>query len=171
MDPLTAVTILKTVGVFDWFKSKFGDSPTATVAKKVIDTAVTLSGARDGKEAIKLLYENQELSESVAAQVKADEMEMTKLMLDDVKSARAMYVDTGHEQANRVSDTVMRYNLPMIIALVLANVAALLYIKDTALAVAVGNLIGASIQAAWAERQQVLGFFLGSSLGSLLKNK
>jgi hypothetical protein len=171
MDPLTAVTILKSVGVFDWFKSKFGDSPTATVAKKVVDTAALLSGAKNGAEAIKLLAEDQKLAATVAEGIKAEESVLVRLMLDDVKDARHMYIETGHTQANKVADQIMTWNLPMIVALICANIGALVYITDTAMAVAVGNLIGASIQAAWAERQQVAGFFLGSSLGSMMKNK
>jgi arginine repressor len=137
----------------------------------VVDTAVMLSGAKNGADAIQIIKENQQLSAAVAKGIQADEMELVQLMLDDIKDARRMYIETGHGQANKVSDQIMTWSLPVIVALIAANIAALVFIKETAMAVAVGNLIGASIQAAWAERQQVAGFFLGSSLGSLIKNK
>ena len=58
----------------------------------------------------------------------------------------------------------------MVGLLVGANALALCFIKEATIAVAVGNVIGASIQALWNERQQVIGFFFGSSLGSKMKD-
>jgi hypothetical protein len=159
--------IADATGLTDWIAGKFGDS--APVAKKVIETAMAISGAQSPQDAIKILSQDQVKAAECKAAIEAQEMELIKLAYDDLKSARTMYQNTGHDQADKIAESVIRYNLPMVGLLVCANALALCFIKEATIAVAVGNVIGASIQALWNERQQVIGFFFGSSFGSQKK--
>lgn len=170
MEPVTAIAILNSVGVFDWIKSKFGDSPTASVAKKIVDTAVKVSGAKNEADVVQVLNADPVKAAQVAEAIRNDEMELTRLAFSDLQSARNMYSTTGHDQSDKIAEAVIRYNLPMVGLLVVANALALYFIKEATIAVAVGNVIGASVQALWNERQQVIGFFFGSSLGSKMKD-
>lgn len=161
--------IADATGLTNWIASKFGDS--APVAKAVIDTAVKVSGAQSAQDVVDILSRDSVKAAEVKAAIEAQEMQLIQLAYDDLKSARSMYQSTGHEQANYISTQVIRYNLPMVGLLVIANALALYFIKEATIAVAVGNVIGASVQALWNERQQVIGFFFGSSLGSKMKDR
>ena len=86
-------------------------------------------------------------------------------MYQDLSNARAMY-GQQHQNADRIARQIMTWNLPAIVALVAANCAAVYTIDNPTIAVALGNIIGASITYLWNERSQVVGFFFGSSMGS-----
>jgi hypothetical protein len=88
MEPVTAIAILNSVGAFDWLKSKFGDSPTASVAKKIVDTAVKVSGAKNEADVVQILNADPAKAAQVAEAIRAEEMELTRLAYLDLNSAR-----------------------------------------------------------------------------------
>ncbi len=172
MEPVTAIALGKAIsdatGLTDWIAGKFGNS--APVARKVIDIATAVTGAKNPQDVVDILSRDSVKAAEVAQAVRDDEMALINIAYQDLKDARDMYKNTGHDQADKIAHAVIRYNLPMVALLVFANAIALYFIRDATIAVAIGNVIGASIQALWNERQQVIGFFFGSSLGSKLKD-
>ena len=64
----------------------------------------------------------------------------------------------------------MKYNLVIVFLLVIINVIAVWYLKnDAAVLAIISNFIGITLGALLNERQAVINFFFGSSMGS--KNK
>lgn len=86
--------------------------------------------------------------------------------------------ETSHESyqqkntmADKIADQVIKYNLPVIALLVIVNVLVVHYFKDDASLIAiVSNIIGLAIGKLFSERQAVINFFFGSSIGSKEKD-
>jgi hypothetical protein len=95
--------------------------------------------------------------------------------LADVAGARTMYAKTGHEQADKVAENIMKRNLPYLVGLASVNILILVFSEkldlNTPVVLAVGNVIGMVIQSLINERAQVVGFYMGSSIGSKIKDK
>ena len=76
-----------------------------------------------------------------------------------------------NEQADKIADQIIKYNLPVIFVLVLANVFIVHYLKDEATLIAIASqVIGIAIGKLFAERQSIVNFFFGSSMGSKEKD-
>jgi len=94
------------------------------------------------------------------------------LEYQDLADARDMYKTTGHEMTDFIATNIIKKNLPYIIGLVVANVAAVMVLKGQGEIIAiVSNFIGIAIANLFMERQSVVNFFFGSSVGSKLKDK
>lgn len=169
VDPITIITsalaIIKYSGLAEWAGKRWGGAPGVEVSKKIIEIAGTVVGEEAAKEGAILTpaHESQ-----IRSKILDSEPELMKLHLQDKDSARGMYKNKS-SQADKVAHSIMLWNLPAIIALLLLNGAAVYFIENPAVAVAIGNAIGASISFLWQERQQIVGFFFGSSLGSKKK--
>jgi hypothetical protein len=169
VEPMTVLAILKATGMTDWLASKFGDS--APVAKKVIDIAAAVSGASNPSDVVDILTRDPVKAAQVAEAIRAQEMELLTLYCQDLKDARSMYSNTGHDQADKIADHVIKWNAPLVGVLLTLYGISLVYVHDASTAQAVGTLLGGSVAALWQERQAVMGFFFGSSLGSKLKDQ
>lgn len=103
------------------------------------------------------------------------EMEAFKMELQDKSGARYICQSTGHEQADKIADNIMKRNLQYIAILVLVNIAVMVFSEklglNTALVVAIGNIVGMVLQSLINERNQVVSFYMGSSIGSKIKDK
>ena len=76
-----------------------------------------------------------------------------------------------HDMADRIAEQVIRYNLPVIGLLVIVNVLVLHYFKDSSTLIAIAsNVIGVAMGHLFGERQAIVNFFFGSSLGSKKKS-
>jgi len=99
-----------------------------------------------------------------------NEQEILRLEFADKADARSMY-KTYHDMADRLAERVMTWNLPAIVLLLICNGLVIGYVKDATLSLAIGNIVGGSISCLWQERQQIIGFFFGSSVGSKEKSR
>jgi hypothetical protein len=173
VDPVTiaavatrsAVAIANAAGMGDWLKQKFAGRPGAQAANKIIDLAAAATGGGTADEVVERLRNDAQAREDAKRLLLHWEQELVRLQYEDLASARAMYVGQN-DNADRIARQIMTWNLPAIVSLVAANCAAVYTIDNPTIAVALGNIIGASITYLWAERSQVVGFFFGSSLGS-----
>ena len=96
-----------------------------------------------------------------------DELE---LYYKDMESARLLYQNTGQEQADIIANNVIKYNLYIVLFMVIIQCVVILYVDGKVAAVitgVVGTVTGALIQ----ERNTVINFFFGSSKGSKDKDK
>mgnify|MGYP003639117535 FL=1 len=168
MDPFTVLGLIKYVpdliGLFD---SKKGEQ-----AKKISETvgkiAETVTG-KAGHEAVLSIEKDPALAHQFKLAVMADNHVNEQMHLDNTKSARDMY-KVNPEQASKVANNIMKHNLIIVFLLVLINVASVVGLKDHAAVLAiVSNFIGIVMMALLSERQAVVNFFFGSSMGS--KNK
>jgi len=76
----------------------------------------------------------------------------------------------SHDMSDKIASQVIGSNLLIISLLVMVNVGVLYYFKDNSSLIAiVSNIIGVAIGNLFAERQAIINFFFGSSMGSKQK--
>lgn len=75
------------------------------------------------------------------------------------------------DTADKVADQIIKWNLPVIAVLVLVNLLLIHALKDEATLIAIAsNIIGVVIGKLLGERQSIINFFFGSSIGSKEKD-
>jgi len=79
---------------------------------------------------------------------------------------------TKNNMADTIAKQIIERNLPIIGLLVLINVLLVYFLKDNSTLIAIAsNIIGITIGNLFAERQAIVNFFFGSSIGSKDKDK
>jgi hypothetical protein len=85
--------------------------------------------------------------------------------------AHETYQNNG-DMGNEIAKQIINRNLPIIGILVITNVLLVYFLKEHATLIAIAsNIIGITIGNLFAERQAIVNFFFGSSLGSKEKDK
>ena len=103
----------------------------------------------------------------MTAEQKAEGNKIIELEYADIAGARLMYTKTDHKTADEIATNIIKKNLPLIIGLVLINILSVWLLKDQGELIAIiSNFIGITIGYLFSERQQVINFFFGSSIGS-----
>ena len=93
-----------------------------------------------------------------------------ELHLENTKDARSMYRTTDHTTSDGIANSIITWNLWIMLGLVVVQVCVILFVEGPVAAVVtgiVGTLTGALIN----ERNTVVNFFFGSSQGSKDKSK
>ena len=102
------------------------------------------------------------------------EIRMGEIELENMKSAREMKIKTGDTYVDRLSEEIMKKNVIYILILAVLNAVLIFLSKklniEPAIVVALANVFGMIIQSLLQERKDVTGFWLGSSIGSKLKD-
>lgn len=79
-----------------------------------------------------------------------------------------------NDKQDRIAEQIIRFNLPVIFLLVCINIALVYFLRDkeysTLIAIA-SNIIGVVIGNLMNERQAIINFFFGSSMGSKEKQE
>ena len=71
------------------------------------------------------------------------------------------------DKQDRIAEQIISFNLPVIAVLVLVNIGLVYYMKENASLIAIAsNIIGVAIGNLFNERQSIINFFFGSSMGS-----
>lgn len=174
MDPFTlisgAISIADAVGLDEWFGELVGGKPGAKAASKVVDVAKELTGAESVQDVLDVIQDNENFAKELKVELVKQEHEIKLAAFEDLKSARNMYQNTDHTMADKIADEIITKNPKLILLLILTNICVVLWVTNPAIAIAAGNVIGASITYLWQERQSVVGFFFGSSHGSKQKS-
>jgi len=166
MDPITvAAGILSATGLGDWLGEKLGGIIGTKAAGKIIDVAKVVTGAQSPEEVTARLQQDAQLAAQLRLKLLDNEQEIIRLEFADRADARAMY-KAEHGMADAIANRVMKFNLPAIVILLIANCLIVHFVENPAVSLAIGNIIGASVQALWQERQSIINFFFGSSQGS-----
>ena len=77
-----------------------------------------------------------------------------------------------HAMADTIANQIISRNLPIIAILVLVNISVVYFMEDKPSLIAIAsNIIGVAIANLFNERQAIVNFFFGSSLGSKEKSK
>ena len=171
MSVLAVLGIAKTLGITDWLGEKLSgsDSGAAKVASKVLDFASQVTGETDPVKIEKVLSADPALAAQLKKTLMTNEHELDMAPYKDRQDARAMH-NQHPEQADKIADRIMKYNLPYILFLLVANCFAMFFLRDySAILAIVSNLIGMTLKSLFDERNCVTGFYFGSSMGS--KNK
>lgn len=138
-------------------------------ASDIVKIAETITG-RTGEDALTVINTDPAAALEFKKAVMADKHRLDELYLQDKASARNMY-QVHHDQTDRISDRIMKWNLWMIFALVILNGVAVYFLKTEAAVLAtVSNILGIVIKSLLDERKEVTGFYFGSSVGSKIKD-
>lgn len=172
MEPISMIVlagkILSHTSLGAWAKEKLGDVIGDKAAQKIVKTAQIVTGVTQPQLLVEALEKDRELAQQVNHEILHTEKELILAQLTDVQDARQMY-QVEHKMADKIADRVMSQNHCLVILLLILNGLAVYFINDSTAMAVVGNLLGGSIAALWQERQQITGFYHGSSLGSKLK--
>ena len=153
------------IGLFSKKNGRKADEAMSTVT----EIAEELTGA-SGKDAIEALDNNPNLQLEFKKAVMAHAQIKEQLAYEDRKNARAMY-SHHNEKTDEISSWIMLFNLPVIIILVVIQIACMYLLKENAQLLAlIANVVGYVTSALLNERQQVTNFRFGSSVGSKLKD-
>lgn len=170
MDPITIASLILTqTGLGGWLKDKLGGAVGTTTADKIVAVAQAATGVTMTSDSVPALSPEQ--VQAIKDKLVDNEQEIIRLQFADVADARATYRAGDHTMADKIAATIMSWNLWAVVGLIVANCLIVYFIKDPSIALAAGNLIGGSIMNLWQERQTAVGFYLGSSIGSKLKDR
>jgi hypothetical protein len=133
--------------------------PPLSVVDKLVDKAIGVAKDEGNASGAAVLYATRD-----------DYASELELYYQDLSSARQMYQETDHTQADKIADNVIRYNLIIVMAMVLIQVLVIMYVEGQIAAVVTG-VVGTVTGALLNERSTVINFFFGSSMGSKDKDK
>lgn len=151
-----------------------GSDKAEQVAEKAIDIAKQVTGREDGEAAIDELRANPELVLQYRTALLAQEVEIRKLGIEEVK----VYVDDTKDARDKFSQNDRVFFLGVVVLLVFAALCAFamagcyqLLTKgltgiDVGTVAAVSTFVGTVIGYMANNAQQVISFFFGSSQGS-----
>ena len=117
------------------------------------------------------LLKIKELEFKEADALRKQVLDLAKLENEKYTTAHTSY-QAKNDMADKVALQIISRNLPLIGILVVMNVAIVHLFKENATLIAIAsNVIGIAIGNLFAERQAIVNFFFGSSLGSKQKSK
>lgn len=133
------------------------------------------------------LSKKQELTPDEIAKINSYKLELQKLDFEKLKLElykkkennrhdETIYT-TAHEtyrinndMSDRIAEQIIKFNLPVIFLLVIVNIIIVHNFKDNPTLIAiVSNIIGVAMGHLFNERQAIVNFFFGSSIGSKQK--
>jgi hypothetical protein len=127
--------------------------------------AIELELKRNPDAMLKLKELEYKEQDSLRTQVLA----LAKLEADKYNKAHDTY-QTKNEMADNIAKRIIERNLPYIAVLVILNLVLIYYMKtEVALLAIASNIIGITIGNLFQERQAIVNFFFGSSIGSKQK--
>ena len=89
---------------------------------------------------------------------------------NDRAGAREMY-KAENEMADEIAKRVIIWNLWIVFLAIVIEILVVIYMQDKTLIAIISSAIGGLVTALLQERQQVINFFFGSSIGSKNKDK
>lgn len=115
--------------------------------------------------------EAKELLNEFELQKMTWEKEIFALEIQDKDSARKMYVEE-HDKADSIATKIIDWNLPVIGVLLGIEIACIIYMREYPEVLAIiSAAVGGVTQSLISERQTVVQFFFGSSMGSKKKQQ
>lgn len=147
----------------------FGKDDDAVAASKVVNIAKDITGVSSDNAAVEALKANPEFAFKFQKALMEDKWVQERIDLKNVQSAREMH-KINHKQADALGRSIIWVNLPIALILFIGNIFALYFLKEyPEILVTIGNLTGFLLNSLLKERQDVINFYFGSSLGSKLK--
>lgn len=140
-------------------------------AQAVADIAREVTGSNDVDKAVKQIQGDPQAQLAFLKMLEQNKTKLDELYLADRQNARAMY-GKHNEQADKIADRVMKWNIAYAVIIALAQIIALTQFTDLpdSVVIIIGNVSGWIIKGVLDERKDVTGFYFGSSIGSKSKD-
>lgn len=162
MDPLTIG-----LGLAKWLGPKVVRAMTgdkgAQVTEQVLDMATELTGVSDRREAVAVIEQDPTLQLEFQRLSQQRETGWLTLAYADRQDARAMYREK-HALADWVVKAIFKWAPALLIVLVGCNIGVLFLDLDTAIVLAVGNLLGLVIGQVLQAVRTIIEFLFGGAL-------
>ena len=153
------------------FKEENGKTRIVMVLKKTAPHLLVVVGDIIPDAGVLGIIKNVILNDKTISQDDKEEaLELLKMDLEDIKSARLMYQETGHVMADDIAKRVIKWNLVGVAIAIIIEVGSVMVIDDKVLIAIISGAIGGVTTALLQERQQIINFFFGSSRGSKEKD-
>jgi hypothetical protein len=140
------------------------------VKKKVLPSVLNAVGVGNFAEAIGIIS-NDSNNAGLSREEAEEFFRLVELDLKEMANVRDMYKNTDHSVADFVAKKVINFNLWVVLGAILIEVLSVLYINDKVLIAIISGAVGGVVTALLQERQQIINFFFGSSMGSKNKQK
>ena len=153
------------------FKEENGKTRIGMFLKKTAPHLLDVVGDIIPDAGVLGIIKNVILYDKTISQDDKDEaLELLKMDLEDIKSARLMYQETRHVMADDIAKRVIKWNLVGVAIAIIVEVGSVMVIDDKVLIAIISGAIGGVTTALLQERQQIINFFFGSSRGSKEKD-
>lgn len=136
----------------------------------ILEKAISIVGdvaTGDVLGAVKTLIDKDE---GITPEQQEQAYNLIELDYQDRASAREMYKDEN-QMADEIAKRVIVWNLWIVFLAIVIEILVVIYMQDKTLIAIISSAIGGLTTALLQERQQVINFFFGSSIGSKNKDK
>ena len=96
---------------------------------------------------------------------------LIELDYEDRAGARDMYKETDHKIADKIASSVIKWNLWVVFLAIVIEILVVIYIDDKVLIAIITGAISSYSTSLLRERQQIITFFFGSTMGSKRKTE
>ena len=153
------------------YKEKTGKTRVGAFLQKVAPEILDKVGAiLPSNGALGIVKNLIEADGKLTPEEKTKALELIQLDIQDLKDARSMYKSGKTQMADKIADRVINFNLWVVLFSIIIEILSVIYINDKVLIAIISGAIGGVTTALLQERQQVINFFFGSSIGSKEKN-
>jgi len=136
----------------------------------ILEKAVNMVGdiaTGDFLGAVKTLIKKDE---DISPEQEKEGNRLIEMDYEDRAGAREMY-KTENKMADQIAKRVIVWNLWIVFLAIVIEILVVIYMEDKTLIAIISSAIGGLTTALLQERQQVINFFFGSSIGSKNKDK
>lgn len=136
----------------------------------ILDKAINMVGnvaTGDILGAVKTLIKKDD---GISPEQEKEAYKLIELDYQDRAGAREMY-KVENEMADSIAKRVIVWNLWIVFIALVIEILVVIYMEDKTLIAIISSAIGGLTTALLQERQQVINFFFGSSIGSKNKEK
>ena len=136
----------------------------------ILDKAINMVGdvaTGDFLGAVKTLIKKDD---GISVEQEKEAYKLIELDYQDRAGAREMY-KAENKMADEIAKRVIVWNLWIVFLAIVIEILVVIYMQDKTLIAIISSAIGGLTTALLQERQQVINFFFGSSIGSKTKDK
>ena len=136
----------------------------------ILDKAINMVGdvaTGDFLGAIKTLIKKDD---DISVEQEKEAYKLIELDYQDRAGAREMY-KAENKMADEIAKRVIVWNLWIVFLAIVIEILVVIYMQEKTLIAIISSAIGGLTTALLQERQQVINFFFGSSIGSKTKDK
>jgi|TARA_R110000803_G_C11780009_1_gene296483 hypothetical protein len=136
----------------------------------ILDKAINMVGdvaTGDFLGAVKTLIKKDD---GISAEQEKEAYKLIELDYQDRAGAREMY-KAENKMADEIAKRVIVWNLWIVFLAIVIEILVVIYMQEKTLIAIISSAIGGLTTALLQERQQVINFFFGSSIGSKTKDK
>jgi len=136
----------------------------------ILDKAINMVGdvaTGDILGAVKTLIKKDD---GISVEQEKEAYKLIELDYQDRAGAREMY-KAENKMADEIAKRVIVWNLWIVFLAIVIEILVVIYMQEKTLIAIISSAIGGLTTALLQERQQVINFFFGSSIGSKTKDK